>query len=564
MSHTDRFVLRRTPFDWPLALFLLTAVGGVWVAYNRTAAASKFWLLLIALMLFYMLAGQPVRNLTRITGLLAALAVLVAIFFLLSHDWRAFPVKFQLVNRISQAWMAVRPEVGFTPLHPNVAGSLMAMLWPFFPALALVAYREQQRGRLLAITITAVFVLAALMLSGARGAWLSLAAAVGIWFLWLVSGQLSARLALPRRPLFIFLLFIPALAALLFAGAYPGGPIALLDRLPGPNNAGSRLALGRNTLHLIVDVPFTGGGLAAFPGLYSQYILLIPFYFLPNGHNIFLDAVLEQGIPGGAALAAVLLGSGVLLARPSSASAGENSRTALRWATFAGLLVMVLHGQVEDTIYGSPALPLLFLFPGLAVALTASVPDRRRLWAGSRPLRLAIGVTLLLLAITTITLFRQPLQAAWYANLGSIEMARVELADWPKRAWDDGRNVSALANAETLFGRALATDPANQTAHYRLGLITMLARDYGPATRHLELAHAATPDHQGIIKALAFSYSWAGEYENGLEMLLQVPTAVPEMRNYVSWWRSQGRADLSERAAEMVGRLEEIGRLSER
>jgi hypothetical protein len=37
---------RRTPFDLPLVLFVITAALGVWAAYDRDIAWSKFWLIL--------------------------------------------------------------------------------------------------------------------------------------------------------------------------------------------------------------------------------------------------------------------------------------------------------------------------------------------------------------------------------------------------------------------------------------------------------------------------------------------------------------------------------------
>jgi hypothetical protein len=53
---------KRTPFDYALALFLIMTRVGVWAAYNRETALEKFWILLLALMVFYAITSQPRQN----------------------------------------------------------------------------------------------------------------------------------------------------------------------------------------------------------------------------------------------------------------------------------------------------------------------------------------------------------------------------------------------------------------------------------------------------------------------------------------------------------------------
>jgi hypothetical protein len=153
-------------------------------------------------------------------------------------------------------------------------------------------------------------------------------------------------------------------------------------------------------------------------------------------------------------------------------------------------------------------------------------------------------------------LFWPPWQAAWYANLGAVEMARQELTGWPHNEWDEGQNVDQLAWAETLLQKAIAADPTNSTARYRLGLIAMLRRDYGTAVSHLEVANQANGNHRGIQKALGYSYAWVGEFEQGGQVLATIPEARNEMNIYVGWWGQRGRADLSNYSAQMVAWLE--------
>jgi hypothetical protein len=83
----------------------------------------------------------------------------------------------------------------------------------------------------------------------------------------------------------------------------------VMDLLPGFPFGISRLDLLNNTWNLLADFPFTGGGLRAFPGLYSEYILHIPYLFLEYSHHLYMDIALEQGAVGFFSFMVVLFGS---------------------------------------------------------------------------------------------------------------------------------------------------------------------------------------------------------------------------------------------------------------
>ncbi|MFH1635861.1 MAG: tetratricopeptide repeat protein, partial [Chloroflexota bacterium] len=74
---------------------------------------------------------------------------------------------------------------------------------------------------------------------------------------------------------------------------------------------------------------------------------------------------------------------------------------------------------------------------------------------------------------------------------------------------------------------------------------------------HLEAAFQTDPEHRGVRKNLGYSYAWAGQYEKALDVLAPIPEGESELNVYIWWWGTQGRADLSERAQEMVRLLGE-------
>ncbi len=105
--------------------------------------------------------------------------------------------------------------------------------------------------------------------------------------------------------------------------------------------------------------------------------------------------------------------------------------------------------------------------------------------------------------------------ANWYANLGAIEMARVELEGWPLEGRVGEQLVSLLGKAEALFHDALQLDSNNRTSQHRLGLISMQQADFASAVIYLERAFLLDEDHRGIWKPLGYCYIWSWKYDQG-------------------------------------------------
>jgi hypothetical protein len=547
-----RFPFQRTSFDIPLAVFLMTAGVGVWAAYDRAAAWDKFWTLVGAVLIFYALAAQPKDNLWLAVSALSLIGVLIASYFLLTHDWQSEPADLALINRLALRWMSVRPTVTARYLHPNIAGGLLALLAPLTAALGLNAWRERRAVSGAWALVTGGVMLVGLLFTSSRAAWLALAVAMLAWGLWGASGFLTRLLRQRREAIFVVALLALGGPVVGLMVTYPGGLIALADRLPGLASGASRVDVIRAALKLIADFPFTGGGLGAFGGLYSRYIRVIPDYFLNYSHNFFLDVALEQGWGGFLALMAVMAGTvWVLVARGS-----QTSR--LRWALFASLIVVCLHGLVDDALYGIQGTPLLFALTGLAVSAAPDPPqpEARRT---NRLVWITAGLGALVGAML-VGVYYRPLLGQWYADLGAVDMARIELAGWP---WPDREghvDVARLTSAEMLLNQSLQLNPENRTARYRLGLVAARRNDYAAVVAQLEPVYRADPDHPGVRKVLGYTYVWLGELDKAVEVLSAVPEAQADMSVYAWWWGTQGRDDLAQQAAVVAARLEAIQR----
>ena len=203
-----RSPFRRTRLDLPLVIFLVTAAIGVWAAYDRDAAWTKFWLMVGAVLFYYALAGQPQTNLWFVSGLLGLFGLVVAGYFLLTHDWQTLPAKIEVLNRVGLWWMSVRPSLRGQAIDPIDAAEIMAMMTPLLAAFGLRAWREQRISLVISAVTGGGLVLFSLLLTTSRGAWLALGVAMGTWLLWGVSGSAAHLIDWGRRRIFAFALLL--------------------------------------------------------------------------------------------------------------------------------------------------------------------------------------------------------------------------------------------------------------------------------------------------------------------------------------------------------------------
>lgn len=561
-----KLTLPRAWLDLGIGVFLVTAWIGSRVAYDSAAALNKFWVILAAVVLHYAIASQPRSRALWFSGAWFLLGVAAAGYFFMAHDFIAEPRKLEWINTLGAWWMKVRPAWGLPAVHPNYLSGL-AMLGALMGILLLWKVMRSE-GRLFkggALVFGYGLIFLALVAGTSRGAWMALVGAAGVGVCW--AALQGWRKSHPR----LFRKLFPAAVLLylvIFIGIIFVGPAQAGDDLGGqsPYGSGSRAELLQRSLSLVGDFPITGGGLGSFPGLYSHYILSIPYFYLSNSHNQFLDVAIEQGLIGGVAFAWLYLAS-IWMASRTLADEMDPERRIFVGLLLLSLCFVMIHAQVEDYLYNGKGAILALVLVSLAVWAHHTRPawqhkiegkGRRNkntagYWRLDSPVFL-FGLAAVS-ALGVILVRWNDLRAVWYANRGAVTMARYDLADFPNRGWDAGKDIAALLPAMQDFEKALELDPYNLTANHRLGLIAMLQRDFGAACAYLEVAHQLHPAHRGIIKNLGYCYIWEGELERGQKLLRDIPEAHDELDVYVWWWAEQGQPDLSERASRAAAAL---------
>jgi tetratricopeptide (TPR) repeat protein len=542
-----------TTFDVPLLLFLLSAVGGVWIAYDKSAAWAKFWFILGGLALYGVLARVPERirlgkwEMPLLRSVLGALPTLVTVYFMLTNDWSSRIGKVAWLDPVLRWFAAWQPNSPGLQLNSNVVGGVIAALVPL-QVLALFESRERNRVwlRVFLVGLSAI----GLLLSESRGAWLALAVAVGVWGFWKLFSRLTKQRAVNEqqvRVAWIALLAIASLMVVLALGLTPWG-----NRLLGLRS--DRLAVWHNSLDLASDYPFTGLGLGNFEMAYSSYVLLVHVPHTGHAHNLFLDIWLEQGLLGLAAFGWMVV-------------AAARSNDSMFWARSAALVslsVILLHGLTDDAFYGYGGRAVLLMFvPFALLARQAEMPvtasgrqaSAGRLW----PAFGVCGAIALLLAAAS---FMPSVRATFVANLGALTQTQIELSIYSNEKWglqDALRRTfkTNLAPAIAYYQAALALDPTNATANRRMGQIELSFGQYDLARYHLERAYASAPGQRATRQMLGESYAISGEIERAAALWRTVDLGQGQLDVRQSWYAYLGEA---EHAAEIAQSTAALGR----
>lgn len=510
-----------------LLLFVGSSAIGLLAAYNRTVAAAQFANLLFGVGLVILLGwlgANHGRAVMPVALLLTTLMVAVTGFI-----WRIEPVAASLEEALLVILpLAIGYGITLIPQQPRWAWVVGLGLLSLAAGL-LIAAREMSAG-------------------------LALLAAGG------VATLLQMHL---RRSLFV----VTAMAVVgLFAYV---AAMAVPDLLPGwlPAPFPARFKLFHAFWGVIADYRFTGSGLLNASMIYSTYLFLLHVPFLYQAHNLFLELAVEQGIPG-------LVGYGGLLVASLWAGRLALDVGLKRWQPCAAMVcgavvALVVNGLFDAELYISPLAALLFVpsaaAAGLYACAVAGAVDELARAGDARPFSSPwAGVAGLTPLLLVVALFATPGGLAQlYANAGAVAQSQAELSvyHWPAWAFQDqvrrDRRV-VLAPAIAHYRTALALDPANVTANWRLGQIALAFGDYAAARQYLATAHAHAPDRRAVRQLLGELYALDGQHEMAVELWRPLDLAQDQLQLRTWWYVSIGEAAQAQRLEEAVSLYEHL------
>jgi hypothetical protein len=552
---------QRTPFDWFMAIFLITTWVGYWAAYDKTTAWIKFWLIITAVLLYYALSDQPSKNLGLLSFISFCFGLGISVYFFLTNDFVANE------GRVVSWWVTNRPHIDLPVIHHGYISGLLAIT-SIFAFYWLWGIRKRSFGQLniviiLIIALTIGVVAWAFIITMSRGIWAAVAGGLGVWLLWKVTSLNGFLKGSRMNSLFPILTL--AFLGMIIVYVYLGPARAVGDSAQSTYGRNSRAELSERGSYFLADYPITGGGLNSFPGLYSQYMISIPFFYFANTYNMFLDISIEQGLIAGLVVIFIYLGSIWYASQTIIKSKSQQIRL-IGWLGLFTLVVTVIHGLFYDYLYNGSG-TMFLLFPiGISMIGILNINE-----SGDETNQISVTsfssknsyfrkfVYILIFGIAVLAAFNTgKIRSIWYANLGAVQMSQTELKNFPTNEWIGIEIVPALEPAEITLLHALQYDPVNPGVNYRLGLISMLRQDYESAVVYLETAHTRMPNHRGIIKSLGYNYVWLGDMKKAHPFLVQIPEAGEELDVYTWWWGTHGRNDLSMNASLALETLDTV------
>lgn len=535
----------RTPLNLPVALLLAIAlISTAFASVNRCRSALAFYQMLAGAMAFWLIANQPATTGRRRLYLGALIAATVAVSWLGTREY----VLQNVIGR-NPSW-----RIFATFLNPNELAGFLGLVIPL--AAAAFLWSRSPAARIL-IGFAVILTLLALLLTGSRGGWLSLAA--GIFVFGLLAGVAFRRTRLAVAA------GVGALALiLLVALAVPPLRARVLGSLSGQQHSNMfRYLTWQGTETMAADHPWLGVGPGAFEFAYPRYA---KGGFTRMAHQNYLQTAAEMGIPG--AIAFVwMLGAFFWLAGKAFRRLRDREGRLLGAGCIAGVLVFCVHsffdygwyiGAIEFTVFALFGLVASAAAPAPPEPAPAPTPQSaHRPQPGAKRRRRAPepppAEQPALLAVRRWQLNLSP-AAAWIAlavaagggALISAPPVRAYLADGQNQ---QGRRAQAQGNllmAETCFRAAVRLMPGCGEYHRDL------ARVIGPPKGIAELERAIELEPTNPINQvmLAKTYEIVGPWD---EAAARYQRAIELYPNYLRAYR--GLADLDVRRGRVESAL---------
>ncbi len=255
--------------------------------------------------------------------------------------------------------------------YSHFAG-LIEMILPFalagaFYQVSILAVRDPEnldqpgtfRGReelpklAMCILLTALFLVALVFSESRTGLIAAFLSALSMIVLMVKSGGKRAS------TLLLLVAFLaPALSLIFWIGPEP--VIARFEKLVGQNVSvhENRVAIWRDTLHLIGTHPWAGTGLETFAVVYPSVQSAFPGQFVDHAHNDYLEFASECGIPATLILFGAIFYVTALSVR-SYRRRNSHLQRAIALGCFGSLIAILLHSLTDFNLH-IPANALVF------------------------------------------------------------------------------------------------------------------------------------------------------------------------------------------------------------
>ncbi|MCL5026064.1 MAG: O-antigen ligase family protein, partial [Chloroflexi bacterium] len=325
-------LVRRTPLGWPIAVFGLGLLVGLYASVDYRLSWEALQSFAASIFFYYAIVNQvSPRHIAAIVAISVA-AAFAAIPWVFGQG-QVPPSKLMAYNQwaIDLAERIV-PRIGPYSPHMNALAGGLNVVIPLVVGVALFGRCRWLRA---VSGAAALVLLATVLLSGSRGAWVGLTAA------FFVLAALRCR--------WLFLLVpVGVAAAYALVGTGALDTTDLMAVTSGQTLIG-RTEVWRTSFDMLADVPFTGVGLGSYPLVYSFYTPPSLPVSVTNPHNALIQVYADTGLAG---VTAVLWGIGVLawMAVRVSRAPYRGAYYGLAIGLAASLAGQMAYGVFESTV----------------------------------------------------------------------------------------------------------------------------------------------------------------------------------------------------------------------
>lgn len=352
--------IRLTPLEWPLGIIVLAAFFSLLVtaSFNITLVqASRLITSLIALYVLIFWIEDEWR-----LKVVAAAFMLLGVVLAVSAP---FIVNWQLNKGglIPEAVYQAMPDLLLADVvHPNILATLLILLLPLWVAYFLVGLSAKGQPvpkwwwlvLLGCLLIGFVF-----LLTKSRGGYLALAVSCLLLLWW--AGWRKVSL-IGAGGVGVVLLWVVTAVDL--------NQAEVVQDIASTDTLAFRQSVWRIALWMMTDFPFTGVGMGTFN---EVAVRLYPFPVVddPGAHNLFFQVGTDLGLLGLTAFLAVVILTVVMGVRSlkNFSANDKNSRWAMAAGTTAGFIGYLVHGLVDNTVWGTRMTFMPWLIIGFITAL---------------------------------------------------------------------------------------------------------------------------------------------------------------------------------------------------
>jgi O-antigen ligase len=271
---TDRLI-RRTPFDIPIAIFFLGLIVGFVVSPDKRVSTEALSTTFACILIYYGLVNNALRSRTY-WRIMAGIGCLL-VFGLTGWFFSQGSARVTFFNNWIFKAAADLPKTSGPILQFNNLGVFLAITVPVFFALGLF-----QKGRLRWLGFgAALFLLAAVFLTASGSGWGAIAC-----------GAIFVLAVWRRKTLWVT---VPAAVATGIIIAVNYHRFSWPSLVFSTESLMSRVDLWRNAFPLLTKSWFTGLGLGDWPVTFDHW---------PNAHNAYIELYADTGLLGGLAMGA--------------------------------------------------------------------------------------------------------------------------------------------------------------------------------------------------------------------------------------------------------------------